>query len=64
MEDTESDAVKGKAGTFKGPSHPYFLAHPNAPAAILSSIESAYLLSNLFPSKTSIVFSTHKPSYS
>ena len=30
-------------------------------AAILYSIESAYGLSNLFPSKPSIVFSPHKP---
>ena len=37
---------------------------PNAPAAILSSIESAYLLRNPFPSKPSIVFWPRKPLYS
>ena len=45
----------------KGPSHPQFIARPNTPAAILSSIESTYVLSNPFPSKPSIVFSPHKP---
>ena len=34
---------------------------PNAPAAILSSIESAYVVSNPFPSKPSIVFLAQKP---
>ena len=37
---------------------------PKAPAAILSSIESAYILSNPFPSKPSIISSSHKPFYS
>ena len=46
------------------PCHPWFLARLNAPAAILSSIESAYVLSNPFPSKPSIVFSLYKPFYS
>ena len=39
------------------------LACPNAPAAILSSIESAFLLSNPFPSKPLIVFLPQKPFY-
>ena len=34
------------------------------PAAILSSIESAYVMSNPFPSKPSIVFLAQKPFYS
>ena len=42
----------------------FLRAVSNAPAAILSSIESAYLLSNPFPSKPSIVFSAQKPFYS
>ena len=37
------------------PFHPHFLARQNAPAAILSSIESVYVLSNPFTSKPSIV---------
>ena len=37
---------------------------PNPPAAILSSSESAYGLSNPFPSKPLIVFSPQKPFYS
>ena len=40
------------------------VARPNAPAAILSSIKSAYVFSNPFPSKPSIVFSPLKPFYS
>ena len=44
--------------------YPHFLARQNAPAAILSSIESVYVLSNPFPSKPSIVFSPQKPFYS
>ena len=35
-----------------------------APPAILSSTESAYVLSNPFPSKPFIVFSAQKPFYS
>ena len=35
--------------------------YPNAPAIILSFVESAYLLSNPFLSKPLIVFSTQKP---
>ena len=42
------------------PSHPYFLARPNAPAAIWPSIENTYGLSNPLPSKPSIVFLTSK----
>ena len=49
---------------FKGTYHPQFLASPNPPAAILSSIKSVHVLSNPFPSKPSIVFSAHKPFYS
>ena len=37
---------------------------PNAPAAILPSIENTYALSNPFPSEPSIVFSPQKPFYS
>ena len=49
----------------KGRSHPWFPARPNAPAAILSPIESTYdLISNPFPSKPSIGFSVQKPFYS
>ena len=33
----------------KCPSHPQLLARPNAPAAILFSIENAYVLSKPFP---------------
>ena len=40
------------------------LVHPNDPAPILSSTESAYVLSNLFPSKPFSVFSRYKPFYS
>ena len=35
------------------------LSRPNAPAAILSSFESTYVLSNPFPSKPSLVFRNH-----
>ena len=36
-----------------------FLSRPSAPAAILSSFESTYVLSNPFPSKPSLVFRNH-----
>ena len=38
-----------------------FLVHPNAPAAILFSIKSAYVLNIPFPSKPLIVFLPNKP---
>ena len=51
--------------SLQGPSHPLFLARPNAPAAILSSIKRAYtVLSDPFPFKPLIVFSAQKPFYS
>ena len=48
----------------KGSSHSVFLAHLKASAATLSSIQIANALSNLFPSKLSIVFLAQKPFYS
>ena len=39
----------------------HLLACPKAPAAIFSFIESAYVLSNLFPSKPSVHFLARKP---
>ena len=43
---------------------PIIPSAPKCSVAILSSIESPYVLSNPFPSKPSIVFSPHKPFYS
>ena len=45
-------------------SHPYFLARPNSPTAILSSIDCTYVFSNPFQSMPSIVFLTKEPFYS
>ena len=41
-------------------SDPMLLARPSAPAAILSSIGSAFVLSNPFPSQSWLVFSAQK----